>query len=193
MFVRLLRTLLFLALGSSLLPAAVLAQADFQVDFEIEKPENVLAIKWEELMSQADLAAILNAPEVSHEGFGWEEQLNEGSPEEMAFSKALHSFDVNPELLGKRILLPGFVVPTAYNEDRLVTEFFLVPFFGACIHVPPPPPNQIIYITYEAGLRLDNMSEAYYVVGELNGQVVRHDLADSAYRMEAEQIEIYTY
>lgn len=193
MFARIFRTLAFLALSSSLLPATVFAQADFQVDFEIENPENVLAIKWEELMSQADLAAILNAPEVSHEGFGWEEQLNEGSPEEVAFSKALHSFDVNPELLGKRILLPGFVVPTAYNEDRLVTEFFLVPFFGACIHVPPPPPNQIIYITYEAGLRLDNMSEAYYVVGELNGQVVRHDLADSAYRMEAEQIEIYSY
>jgi hypothetical protein len=182
--------LLLITLGSSLL-CRVFAQNDLPVDFDIDNPEDVVAIKWEELMSAADLEAILNAPPVSHSGFGWEDQFNDGDQD--AFNKALKSFDVNPDLIGKRILLPGFIVPTAYNEDRKVTEFFLVPFFGACIHVPPPPPNQIIHVTYEDGLELQNLYEAFYILGELNAQVVRHDLADSAYTMNAEHIEMYTY
>lgn len=193
MIARFRKLLLLLALGSSLLAAANASEAQPELNIQVENPDEVLAIKWEELMNPTDLEAILNAPPVSHQGSGWDDQLTEGSPEEMAFAKAMRSFDVNPELLGKRILLPGFVVPTAYNEDRLVTEFFLVPFFGACIHVPPPPPNQIIHVTYEQGLQLDNYSEAFYVLGELDSQVVRHDLADSAYTLTAEHIEIYTY
>ena len=74
-----------------------------------------------------------------------------------------------------------------------MTEFFLVPFFGACIHVPPPPPNQIIHVTYEQGLQLDNMYDAYYILGELSSQVVRHELADSAYSLRAEHVEMYNY
>ena len=99
----------------------------------------------------------------------------------------------HPDLLGKRILLPGFIVPTAYNENRLVTEFFLVPFFGACIHVPPPPPNQIIYVSFEQGMNLDNLYDAYYVLGELSSQVVRNEMAESAYSLRAEAIEMFTY
>ncbi len=193
MFTRIFSSFLAIFLSSGLLVTTVFAQADLPVDFEIENPEEVLAIKWEELMSPEDLEAILNAPPVSHTGYGWEEQVNQDSGAEEAFAKALQSFDVNPELLGKRILLPGFVVPTAYNEDRLVTEFFLVPFFGACIHVPPPPPNQIIHVSYEQGLRLDNYSEAFYILGELTSQAVLLDVAESAYSLKAEHVEMYTY
>jgi hypothetical protein len=80
-----------------------------------------------------------------------------------------------------------------YSDERLVTEFFLVPFFGACIHVPPPPPNQIIYIKYEQGFELNSLYDAYYVLGELSGQVVRNETAESAYSMQAEAVEIFTY
>jgi len=184
------KTLLLIALGSGLV-WRVFSQDGLPGDFTVENPGEVLAIKWEELMSEADLEAILNAPPVSHSGYGWEDQFN--TPEDEAFSKALKSFDVNPEFIDKRILLPGFIVPTAYNEDRQVTEFFLVPFFGACIHLPPPPPNQIIHVTYEPGFDLVNNYEAYYVLGKLNAQVVRHDLADSAYTLQAEHVEMYTY
>ncbi|MCH1601167.1 MAG: DUF3299 domain-containing protein, partial [Pseudomonadales bacterium] len=68
-----------------------------------------------------------------------------------------------------------------------------VPFFGACIHVPPPPPNQIIYVKYEQGVELDSLYDAYYVLGELNGQVVRNEMAESAYSLTAETVEIFTY
>ncbi len=192
MVTRLFKTFSLIVLGSSLLFSVAYGQ-DYQIDIEVENPEDVLAIKWEDLMSQADLDAILNAPPVSHDGFGWDEQLAGSDPEQDPFQKALQSFDVNPDLIDQRVLLPGFIVPTAYNEDRQVTEFFLVPFFGACIHVPPPPPNQIIHVTFEEGVQLDNMYEAFYVLGELSSQVVRHDLADSAYSLKAEHVQIYNY
>ena len=192
MFTKLLKKSFIMVIGTSVLSGMVFSQ-DYQLDFELENPGDVLAVKWEDLMSQADLAAILNAPPVSHDGYGWDDKFSADSPVESAFQRALQSFDVNPEYLGKRIVLPGFIVPTAYNEEREVTEFFLVPFFGACIHVPPPPPNQIIHVTFEQGLQLDNMYDAYYILGELSSQVVRHDLADSAYSLNAEHVELYNY
>lgn len=79
------------------------------------------------------------------------------------------------------------------GKGQLVTEFFLVPFFGACIHVPPPPPNQIIHVKYEQGMKLDSYYDAYYVLGKLSGQVVRNEMAESAYSMKAEAVEIFTY
>ena len=192
MFTKLLKKSFIMVIGTSVLSGMVFSQ-DYQLDFELENPGDVLAVKWEDLMSQADLAAILNAPPVSHDGYGWDDKFSADSPVESAFQRALQSFDVNPEYLGKRIVLPGFIVPTAYNEEREVTEFFLVPFFGACIHVPPPPPNQIIHVTFEQGLQLDNMYDAYYILGELSSQVVRHELADSAYSLKAEHVEMYNY
>ena len=195
MVVRLLTTFSLVILGTGFLPGAAFGQIDIQAEFQVENPHEVLQIKWEDRMTREDFDAILNAPPVSHNSYGWDEQVEESSnsPEEDAFMKAMQSFDVNPELINKRIVLPGFIVPTAFNDERKVTEFFLVPFFGACIHVPPPPPNQIIHVTYEQGLQLDNYYEAYYVLGELSSKVVRNELADSAYSLEAEDVEIYTY
>ena len=190
MFAKLFKNSLIVVIGTSVFGGTAVSQ-DFQLNFKPENPEEVLAVKWEDLMSQADLTAILNAPPVSHDGYGWDDKFSADSPVESAFQRALQSFDVNPEMLGKRIVLPGFIVPTAYNEERNVTEFFLVPFFGACIHVPPPPPNQIIHVTYEQGLQLDNMYDAYYILGELSSHVVRHELADSAYSLKAEHVEMY--
>lgn len=159
---------------------------------QFEDMGEFLSIEWEDLMSRADLDAILNAPPMSHDLYGWEEQLGD-DPEQDAYRKALQSFDVNPEMLNKRVMIPGFIVPTAYNEQRLITEFFLVPFFGACIHLPPPPPNQIIHVKYPEGLPLDNYYEPHAVLGALNSEVVRNDLADSAYSMEAEGVEVFIY
>ena len=149
-------------------------------------------LMWEDLMSPADLAAILNAPMLSHDSFGWEDQIG-GDPADDAYRNAMQSFDVNPDVLNERIMIPGFIVPTAYDDERRITEFFLVPYFGACIHLPPPPPNQIIYVRYHEGVSIDDSYEPHSVKGELTSEVMRNNLADSAYSIEAEVVEIYTY
>ena len=50
-----------------------------------------------------------------------------------------------PELAGQNLALPGFVLPLEYDGKK-VTEFLLVPWVGACIHTPPPPPNQMVHV-----------------------------------------------
>ena len=149
-------------------------------------------LMWEDLMSPTDLAAILNAPLLSHDSYGWEDQLG-GDTEGDAYKNALQSFDVNPEVLDERIMIPGFIVPTEYNDDTRTTAFFLVPYFGACIHLPPPPPNQIIHVRFEEGVSLDDSYEPHMVMGELTSEVTRNNLADSAYSIVAEGVDIYTY
>ena len=152
----------------------------------------VLSVEWTDLLSQSDLEAILNPPEMSHDLYGWQEQLD-NNPEATAYNDALQSYNVNPELVNKRIMIPGFIVPTAYNEERKITEFFLVPFFGACIHLPPPPPNQIIHVSYERGLTLANFYDAHVVHGLLTSEVINTDIANSAYKLVAEGVSIYSY
>ena len=153
---------------------------------------DVLEVDWVDLLSKADLDAIMNPPELTHDGYGWQDQLVE-SGEGEDYLKAMQSSDVDPDLVNKRSLIPGFIVPTTYNDERKVTEFFLVPFFGACIHLPPPPPNQIIYVTYERGVQLDNFYDAHVVNGMLTSEMVENELATSAYRLEAEGVSLYSY
>ncbi len=103
---------------------------------------------------------------------------------------AMQSAPVVPEMDGKMIKVPGYVVPIQ-SDGLTVTEFFLVPYFGACIHVPPPPSNQIIYVRFEPGTHVENLYDAIWVTGTLKTEVVKNDMATSGYTMEAYQIEPY--
>jgi hypothetical protein len=73
---------------------------------------------------------------------------------------------IEPALDGKKIKIPGFVVPIE-EKGRAVTEFLLVPYFGACIHVPPPPANQIIHVISSKPIRNLRVMDAVWVSGEL--------------------------
>jgi hypothetical protein len=74
-----------------------------------------------------------------------------------------------------------------------VTEFFLVPYFGACIHVPPPPPNQMLYVTVQKGITLDSMYAAYWVTGRLSTKTKQTKLGAAAYTLAASNLEEYKY
>lgn len=103
------------------------------------------------------------------------------------------SFEVNPELDGMRVKVPGFVVPLRSNARGEVDEFFLVPYFGACIHVPPPPPNQIIYVKMREGAALRSIEDAQWVTGRLHARMQSSSLGSAAYTLEGESMEPYTY
>jgi hypothetical protein len=100
---------------------------------------------------------------------------------------------VNPELDGKLVKIPGFIVPLDVAKDGSVSEFFLVPYFGACIHVPPPPPNQIVYVTSQKGIALDSIYEAYWITGTMKMQNKSTRLGAAAYSLAADKVEIYKY
>ncbi|WP_456297437.1 DUF3299 domain-containing protein [Vibrio sp. AK197] len=94
------------------------------------------------------------------------------------------------ELNGSQIKIPGFVIPLEGDENT-VTEFLLVPYFGACIHVPPPPPNQIIYVKFPQGAPVQQLWDVIYLVGTLKTESISTDLATTAYVVEGQRIEVY--
>lgn len=102
-------------------------------------------------------------------------------------------FSVNKALDGSNVRLPGFIVPLEVSKEGKVTEFFLVPYVGACIHVPPPPPNQLIYVRDEKGLALQSIWEAYWVTGKLSISNRSTRLGAAAYQMAADKVEIYKF
>ncbi|MGY4524399.1 DUF3299 domain-containing protein [Pseudomonas sp. TE21394] len=92
---------------------------------------------------------------------------------------------------GQRIKLPGYIVPLEVSEEGRTTEFLLVPYYGACIHVPPPPPNQIVHIFSEMGVRIEDLYQPYWIEGKLQVRASTSELADAGYQMEAEKIYAY--
>jgi uncharacterized protein len=89
---------------------------------------------------------------------------------------------------GKRVHIGGYVVPLDFDATR-VTDFLLVPFVGACIHVPPPPANQIIYVNIAQGFNVQGTFDPVWVTGTLNVTPTFTGLAEAGYTLEAEKVE----
>lgn len=85
-------------------------------------------------------------------------------------------------LNGELVKIPGFVVPLEGDADA-ITEFLLVPYFGACVHVPPPPSNQIVYVMFSEGVPIDNLYDAVWVTGTLSTEGWQGDIASVGYRL----------
>jgi hypothetical protein len=147
-------------------------------------PAAVRTLEWTDLIPENARADFAAGPTASH-GY-----LGESGP--AAVQQNLDA-PVNPELDGKRVKIPGFIVPLDVAKDGTVSEFFLVPYFGACIHVPPPPPNQIVYVTAIKGIALDSIYEAYWITGTMKMQNKSTRLGAAAYSLTAEKVEIYKY
>jgi hypothetical protein len=107
------------------------------------------------------------------------------------YQQALVSQEVVAEMDGKMIRLPGFIVPLEYKSEQIVTKFFLVPYFGACIHVPPPPPNQIILVDYPKGLKLESIYDPFWLSGKLKVVLTENDVAISSYSLDLKDYELY--
>lgn len=157
-------------------------------------------IDWVELIPQDDLDALLNPPAYLDEieDGSFEDQIANDmlSALEMSgddrYQQALVSTKVVEDYNARAIRLPGFIVPVEMNEKQQVTEFFLVPYFGACIHYPPPPPNQIIYVSVKDGLSVNDIQHPYWVEGTLSTTLTENELAISAYSLQADNVILYT-
>jgi hypothetical protein len=97
----------------------------------------------------------------------------------------------NAALNGAAIRTAGYVVPIEESREGL-HEFLLVPYYGACIHIPPPPANQIIDVSTSRPVKgLDSM-DTVWVEGVLKVVRTTHDSGASTYAMRADDIEPYT-
>jgi len=135
-------------------------------------------LEWLELMPEDEAKAWLEgSTEVDHSGFG--------APE------PFQSFRTVGELDGLDVRIPGFVVPIETDGEGNLKEFFLVPYFGACIHVPPPPANQIIYGRLADPIPMVNIWDAFWMEGKLNIEDIENETAASAYTMDVTTLELY--
>ncbi len=94
------------------------------------------------------------------------------------------TFNVEPALIGQTVRMPGYILPLDYQPGGDITEFLLVPYFGACVHTPPPPPNQIVYVTSEEPVRVERLWAAVWVTGVMTADRHMNDLGDAAYTMQ---------
>jgi len=112
----------------------------------------------------------------------------------------LDAAPVTESLNGERLKIPGFIVPLEINNTN-ISEFLLVPYFGACTHTPPPPANQIIYSKAKNQFSIDDIYQPVWITGTLQtgrytSQLNEAGVAQaadikSAYSMQVEVVEPY--
>ena len=98
---------------------------------------------------------------------------------------------VVPALEGQLVKLPGFVVPLEMDAKK-IDQFLLVPYYGACIHVPPPPANQTVHVVTGEGNAFEGqLFDTVWVTGTMRVEKLSSDLADAGYRLENASVTPY--
>ncbi|WP_220719558.1 DUF3299 domain-containing protein [Agarivorans litoreus] len=134
---------------------------------------------WQTLIPELERGQIVQTP-INHEV-----QLDERAPQ-IKTGGLVHALD------GQNMRMPGFIVPLESDGNK-ITEFFLVPFFGACLHLPPPPPNQIIHVSHPKGIDMIEPWEVVWISGEMQVKATDVEgLASAGYAMNLiKDIEMY--
>ncbi|MEM0953414.1 MAG: DUF3299 domain-containing protein [Pseudomonadota bacterium] len=159
-------------------------------------------IEWIELIPEEVLEILMNPPETLMniaDGSELDKLPSEGGDsavygmgaEAQRYEEALQSTEVKAEFDGERVKIPGFIVPLAFDETRMISEFFLVPYFGACLHSPPPPPNQIIHSKFDGGISLDDIYEPFWLEGTLSVGMEATDIGTAAYKIAVDRVLRY--
>lgn len=100
--------------------------------------------------------------------------------------------DTLKKLEGRMVRIPGFVVPLDdFQEEG--AEFLLVPYYGACVHTPPPPPNQIVMVgmTGKKAIKM-NLFDAVWLSGRLKISSVESPYGTVGYQLEGMKVEPYS-
>jgi hypothetical protein len=106
------------------------------------------------------------------------------------FSEQPASTGVRADWNGQIVRLPGFIVPIDYSGTG-ITAFILVPYVGACVHVPPPPANQLVFVTTPTPYESKGLFEPVNVIGMFGVSSISTQLADIGYALSADRIEPY--
>jgi hypothetical protein len=154
--------------------------------------EGILELEWEDLVPVDFDPDTLFASVAGRYGL---EELDDNDPrarQVMAEVEQIwHHAPAVASLDGRRVKLPGLVIPLEGDATKM-SEFLLVPYYGACIHVPPPPSNQIVYVkTGAKKAHVEKMFDAVWVTGTLRSQHQRNAVGEASYTLEAQRVESY--
>ncbi len=120
--------------------------------------------------------------------------LDDGDPRANEMLKKMReawdNAPTNPAIVGQVVRLPGFVVPLEDSKEGL-KEFLLVPYFGACIHSPPPPANQIVHVLPKTPAKGLRSMDTVWIVGTVTTLRTDSYMGASSYRIEATSVLPY--
>ncbi len=188
-------------IGSILAAAAAVAVAQQNNSAAPAKPGNNAAkpssnttakgafreIKWDDLVP-ADWDPFKEMKDINLSG------LSDSDPRAAAALKRMREFwdnaPVNPKLEDQAVRIPGYVVPLDDSTTGL-KEFLLVPYFGACIHTPPPPANQIVHVVPRSAAKGFRSMDTVWVSGTLKAAKSDTAMGASGYRLDAVVVEPY--
>ncbi len=141
--------------------------------------EEVIDLDWDDLLPQGQVT-VPNALR----------GLLEHDETAPLFSEQPASTGVRTDWNGQIVRLPGFIVPIDYSGTG-VTAFILVPYVGACVHVPPPPANQLVFVTTPTPYESKGLFEPVNVIGMFGVSSISTQLAEIGYALSADRIEPY--
>lgn len=141
--------------------------------------EDIIGLQWRDLLPDSQ-----NAIPPSLQG------LLDHDETALPSSQQPQSSGVRTDWNGLIVSLPGFIVPIDYSGTG-VTAFILVPYVGACVHVPPPPANQLVFVTTPTPYENSGLFEAVTVTGMFGTAATSTQLADIAYALSADMIVPY--
>ena len=96
-----------------------------------------------------------------------------------------------PALDGRLVRLSGFVLPLTAGTKE-IKDFLLVPYFGACVHQPPPPANQTVHVNTATGAAYrGEMFDTVWVEGRLRIEHYSNALGDAAYAIDDARVRVY--
>jgi hypothetical protein len=191
------RALLLATVGAFSLMFAAAVQSDwwpFNNNEDTEIEGDVVEILWDDLIPDDFVQ-----PENPFNTMTQEEidKLMDGSDESNAELARLEEvFNYAPvveNLDGKRVKIPAYITPLEYNADSLMEEFLLVPYVGACIHVPPPPANQIVHAKSRKAIKMNSIYDPVWAIGVIRAETIKSDLAESGYQIDVERILPYKF
>ena len=149
-------------------------------DWSIAEGTPLLDLDWENLVPDSQTVAVSTGV-VQHESLA-----DAGSP----WQADTDVTAVRAELDGEAVRIPGYMTPLSF-DDAEVGEFLLVPYVGACVHVPPPPANQIVYVKVDGTVPILEMWEPFLAVGRLRTDPQSTELAEVGYTMELSHLELF--
>ncbi|MEL6297793.1 MAG: DUF3299 domain-containing protein [Pseudomonadota bacterium] len=83
---------------------------------------------------------------------------------------------VRGDLDDKIVRLDGYLLPIEFSEEG-VKDFLLVPYVGACIHVPAPPPNQIVFVRFKSKVKVTELYMAARLTGRMRTKASKRALS----------------
>ncbi len=173
----------------------------YQDSTRLNETQQYQVLSWDALLPEAEkvLLGKAQSTQSSQQNLPLHEQVFQSIQRTFddEYQQALISVNTVDKFNGNYVELSGFIVPVEANAQREITSFFIVPYFGACIHYPPPPPNQIVFVSLnntheQGGISGIDIQQAYTFSGEFSTGLYEDPQGTSAYLLDVIEIKPYS-